>query len=378
MKIIQVYQSSPFENSQGGGVRYVKNLVDGINNQGTKVLFLGVGKEKKSEGLLSFIPITGKQSGYIMFLLRLFVILPFINTKDYTVVHVHRLYFAIPFLLFKPKLKIVCSLHGRTFSVFESNYGSSMLRLVKPLFMFIERFTIKNIDQLIPVSQDVLNSFKKKYPRLMKDRQKDIKILGSMLELADFKVSSSTIFQDRYGYENRYLLFIGRMADVKDIPFLLRFFGKHYDRNSKIKLVVVGSGELLTNLKKLSKNLCPNNPPIFFGEANPKLIPKLISSAAMTLLTSKHEASPTVIKESLSCGTPVVTAEVGDVKDFIVDNVNGYVVSKNTTEYFKATQSILKSPNQFSKSNVYVASEENLRKTSIEYISSCYIKIYEN
>ena len=32
MNIIQVYQTNPFEEGQGGGVRYVKNLLSGFKS----------------------------------------------------------------------------------------------------------------------------------------------------------------------------------------------------------------------------------------------------------------------------------------------------------------------------------------------------------
>ena len=146
VKIIQVYQTNPFENGQGGGVRYVKNLLSGIKDNCSEILFIGVGAKHKKKDNIKLVPITKDVTGYIKFLFLLILKLPFIDLSKYDIVHVHRLYFAIPFILLKPKLKIVCSLHGRTFSVFESDNGNWKLKLVKPFFIMIEKFSKKHID----------------------------------------------------------------------------------------------------------------------------------------------------------------------------------------------------------------------------------------
>ncbi len=167
-------------------------------------MFFGIGKEEIEKDNIKLIPITKSMTGYIKFLLLLMIRLPFIDLSKYDIVHVHRLYFAIPFILLKPRLKIVCSLHGRTFSVFESNYGSLKLKIIKPIFMMIEKFAIKHIDYLVPVSQYVVNSFSNKYNDFKNNK---LKIIGSMLDLNNFKIINSDYLQKKYGFDNQYILF---------------------------------------------------------------------------------------------------------------------------------------------------------------------------
>lgn len=47
------------------------------------------------------------------------------------------------------------------------------------------------------------------------------------------------------------------------------------------------------------------------------LIPNYMYAADVLLLTSLHEGSPNVIKEAMACGCPIVTTDVGDVREII-------------------------------------------------------------
>lgn len=52
------------------------------------------------------------------------------------------------------------------------------------------------------------------------------------------------------------------------------------------------------------------------GVANAE-VPVWLSASDVLLLTSRHEGSPTVVKEALACGLPVVSVDVGDVAERI-------------------------------------------------------------
>jgi len=53
-------------------------------------------------------------------------------------------------------------------------------------------------------------------------------------------------------------------------------------------------------------------------------MPGYLNAADVLLLTSKHEGSPTIVKEALACNCPVVSVDVGDVRERIAA-INGCV-----------------------------------------------------
>lgn len=54
-------------------------------------------------------------------------------------------------------------------------------------------------------------------------------------------------------------------------------------------------------------------------------VPLYLSAVDAMLLTSRHEGSPSVVREALACGLPVVSVDVGDVRS-LLDGVRGCAV----------------------------------------------------
>ena len=57
----------------------------------------------------------------------------------------------------------------------------------------------------------------------------------------------------------------------------------------------------------------------------------LMNAADCLLMTSHREGSPQVIKEAMACGTPIVSVDVGDVKD-IIGNTDGCYITERDAD----------------------------------------------
>ena len=193
-----------------------------------------------------------------------------------------------------------------------------------------------------------------------------------MWEGSRFTPSESNFLQERFG-EYQFILFVGRLEDVKDIPFLLSVFSNFQDRDD-VKLVIVGRGNREKEYKDLAEELCPKNKVIFMGEVDPESIPECMNSSVAYVLCSKHEASPTVVKEALACGVPVVTADVGDAKDFIIEGKNGYLLPKEEEKFKEAINDLIENP--LSREDVLKVSLDKLKLVSPENIAREYLNIY--
>ena len=68
-----------------------------------------------------------------------------------------------------------------------------------------------------------------------------------------------------------------------------------------------------------------------------------MNEADLALLTSFTEGSPQFIKEALACGTPIVSTDVGDVKEQLYGVPNSIITSFDPVEISRAIEKILNS-----------------------------------
>ena len=55
----------------------------------------------------------------------------------------------------------------------------------------------------------------------------------------------------------------------------------------------------------------------------------LMNAADCLLMTSHREGSPQVVKEAMACGTPIVSVDVGDVKEVMGNTEGCYIAERN-------------------------------------------------
>jgi D-inositol-3-phosphate glycosyltransferase len=166
--------------------------------------------------------------------------------------------------------------------------------------------------------------------------------------------------------DEQVILFVGRIVPLKGIENLLK--AMKYLNNKKIKLVIVGGDDFshleVKRLKRLSYQLNVNKSVIFLSSMEQKILPYFYSASDVCVIPSYYESFGLVALESLACGTPVITTDVGCMKSVINEPKTGYVISNNTP-YNLANKisyllerpntdshSIRKSITQFSWSNV--------------------------
>ncbi|MEN6293348.1 MAG: glycosyltransferase, partial [Methanobacterium sp.] len=116
---------------------------------------------------------------------------------------------------------------------------------------------------------------------------------------------------------------------------------------------------------------------IFTGNLSSDKVIKFMNCADVLALMSWFEASPTVVREALSCGIPVVTTNVGDVKNIITNQYLGKIVnSYDEKDYAEALINVInlnkESPDKVRDECRKLACEN----FSFENIASEFISIY--
>ena len=106
------------------------------------------------------------------------------------------------------------------------------------------------------------------------------------------------------------LLFnVKRLHPLADHATLLRAFALLDPSQVKARLVIAGSGEERERLEALAQELGVSNRVRFLGLVPNLEVAKLHAAADLFVLSSRLEATPTVVLEALACGTRVVSTD---------------------------------------------------------------------
>lgn len=128
-----------------------------------------------------------------------------------------------------------------------------------------------------------------------------------------------------YDYD---VVYIGRISYPKNPQRLMTVLKLVIELNPNIKIAIVGTGDLLDGVKKISKELGTENNISFLGfQSNPL---KVLNDSKVMVMTSRFEGTPMCALEAMALGVPIVTTPTDGLIDLIDDNVEGYLSEDNS------------------------------------------------
>jgi len=122
------------------------------------------------------------------------------------------------------------------------------------------------------------------------------------------------------------ILFVGRLDNFKGALRTVKAFHSVYKKYPGWKLVIVGEGEDLNPIRQfLEKDSSYEKTVVLKGNLNRQDLAKEMAQSKFLVFPSLHETFGLVAAEALSCGTPVIAANVTGPSEF-VHSENGCVV----------------------------------------------------
>jgi D-inositol-3-phosphate glycosyltransferase len=127
------------------------------------------------------------------------------------------------------------------------------------------------------------------------------------------------------------ILYVGRFAPLKGIGRLLEAM-IHLRHHQSLRLVIIGGdghqAPTSLNLQNLAWELGIQDRVTFIGRLEQNALPPYYSAADVFVIPSYYESFGLVGLESLACGTPVVSTQVGAMESILQEGETGNVVSK--------------------------------------------------
>jgi glycosyltransferase involved in cell wall biosynthesis len=332
MEVVIVEAMDPAFPAIGGAETYCRNLLDHLLRTGVNVLFIGVSSSnpQSTQGRLTFLPVAKDASqGNIGYVWKLLVSRSFTQVPPRAIIHVQRPEYALPFVLFCRRNPNVITLHGRILH----GVKLKQTRAMAVMYRIVESFCFRRSAAIIAVDEGTREFYEKEYPWL----RKKIRVIPIGIDLAEFKVLDRGAMREKLGFGSRgkVVMFVGRLEIEKDLGFLIESFRVVLKQVPEARLVFVGDGRDRKRLEDMARDLTPKEV-LFMGAQAPDRMPEILNCADVLALCSLFEGSPTVVREALACGVPVVTAPVGDVAQIIRNNRVGRIVPKDIDQYSAA------------------------------------------
>lgn len=206
-------------------------------------------------------------------------------------------------------------------------------RSSKKIVQYLTKFYCdKTASELIVPTNKTYRLFKEKYKY-----EKNIHIVPTGIEVERFfienidrkKVNS---LRKKLGFTKKdvVIIYVGRIAEEKNIEFLIQAEQKLKDNN--IKLLITGDGPEKKKLTRLVKDLGLTKQVIFTGKVPWDEIEYYYHSADIFATASKTETQGLTVIEAMASGKVPICIEDESFTQTITDHLNGYIF-KTIEEY---------------------------------------------
>jgi 1,2-diacylglycerol 3-alpha-glucosyltransferase len=180
--------------------------------------------------------------------------------------------------------------------------------------------------------------------------------------------------------EDRIIAYVGRIAEEKNISEVLTLLPGVIKEYKSLKLLIVGGGPYLNNLKEQVKNQNLEENVIFTGMINSEEVYKYYKMAEIFINASTSETQGLTYIEALSSGCPVVCKYDPCIEGVIEQGINGYSY-KEKSEFTHYINEILRDPllrDKLSKQGIIMAKEYSSSIFADKVLDKYWSMIYAN
>lgn len=144
---------------------------------------------------------------------------------------------------------------------------------------------------------------------------------GRDLDLYAFQEKNRISLRKRYGIERDTLVLghVGRFNEQKNQKYLLEIFREVKKLHEDTKLVLVGTGEMFSEVNELAENMEFGKDVLFLG--NQENVPEILSMMDKMILPSLFEGLPIVVVEWQAAGLPCFISDTVTRECVVMENV---------------------------------------------------------
>lgn len=370
-----------FYPSLAGVETYILSLSKNLALQGHKIDVLTMNTENAPENEEIFPNVNVKRCKISLNYTKGFVSKNFLKTllesKDYDIYHAHIPFsFGLESAIMASKINgipLIVTHHGEAPSLTKSaNIQATISKLYST---FTRIFCLNFVDKIVFLTKSYCKSLWISPPA-----RKKIKIVRTGSEIGKFLYAhdNAKLKKDlMITVKDKIILFVGSLSrynKYKGVDFLIKSMQIVTENDPFLKLLIIGDGELKTELSDLAERCGVKEKVMFLGAIPNEEIPPYYSICDLFVLPSIHgpENGPMVIFEAMASSKPVIATELPGLIDIVEDSFGILVPPKDINAL---ANSILTLTND---EKLRMKMGKNARKTAEKYSWKKCAKEMEN
>ncbi len=207
-----------------------------------------------------------------------------------------------------------------------------------------------------------------------------IEVIPNAIDLISFREDNElkkTEIKKKYHLkeDDKIILLAGRVASEKSIDKSIKALAIIKKRSvGKEKLLIVGNGPAMDELKQLARTLKVEEDVIFAGAVSYEEIKHYYKMAYVFTIASTTETFGMVTIEALASGVPVLAVKAPGAVDILTDGLDGLLVDNDTEKFADALENIIREPEL--RERLSLGALKTSEKYSIDTISERMLNLY--
>lgn len=208
----------------------------------------------------------------------------------------------------------------------------------------------KTVTELIVPTKKTYDLFKNKY-----EYDRNVHIVPTGIEVERFYRENNSEektleLKKKYNIKESdfVILFVGRLAQEKNVDFLIKNQIEILKENKNCKLLIIGDGPDSDSFKTLANDLEISDNVIFTGKIPWNSIHEYYQMASIFVSASHTETQGLTLLEAMGASIPVVAFDDEAFRDAVVDDLNGYLFNDDN-DYIKYVLKLMNNKNLYKK-----------------------------
>lgn len=308
---MEIMKVTILSNSKGGLFTATMQWAKGLANKGCDVKIFFLTKSEEAQCLVSSKHIHLNYFTISSLLPNLRALVDFFIRDHPDIIHINFALFG-PLAIFKKyvfKTPFIYAAHGLPQPWLERSLICKIAYAVEACLLPL---VASQSSAIVAVSNYVRKMLKKKYGV-------DSEVIYHGVNAEKLKPENKLRSKRKLGYKETdvLVLFVGKLHPYKDPLIIIKAMYKAVKTNTSLHLVMIGDGELYTEVAREISKLNLSNHVKLFKHVSDEKLKILYDAADLFALTSVNEAFGMVLLEAMASGLPVIASNSGACPEVI-------------------------------------------------------------